>query len=229
MSGNEIPRFDEVTWSRRVQALQNAAIRLQTQRDDARRNLESTKAKIEKLSSDLELYLKAGELLRALMDKLALDYVKVIESVVSEGLRSIFVDQDLAFIAEVGHFRNKVSIELLVRRERNGVEVVGPPLESTGGGVSSIASLTLRLLALMRLKKFPLLLLDETLSAVSDDYVDATGQFLGKLAETTGIPILLVTHKQSFLEHAKNAYQGHEETLVDGSLGMSLTKMRGSR
>lgn len=230
MQGDSLHAVDGLSgWAQRVQAIQKNAVRLQTQRDSVKNELAATKAKVEKLSAQVEILTKGGELLRLLMDKLVLDQVKTIESVVTEGLRTIFFDQELAFEAEVGTFRNKIAIDLMVRREQNGIEIVGPPLETMGGGVSSIASLTLRLLALLRLKKFPLLLLDETLSAVSDDYVDATGQFLGKLAETTKIPILLVTHKQAFLDHAKTAYQGHEEVRADGSLAVSLVKLRGAK
>lgn len=230
MQGNTVHALDGLSaWAQRVQALQKSAVRLQAKREAVRSDLADKKGKVQKLSSEVEVLTKGGELLRLLMDKLVLDQVKTIESVVTEGLRTIFFDQDLAFEAEVGTYRNKISIDLLVRRDQNGVEVVGPPLETMGGGVSSIASLTLRLLALLRLKKFPMLLLDETLSAVSDDYVDATGQFLAKLSETTKIPILLVTHKQAFLDHAKTAYQGHEDSCSDGTTAVSMTKLRGSK
>jgi hypothetical protein len=180
-------------------------------RDSLAADLSRKQAEVAKLTILVEKVSKAGELLRILMDKLVLDQVRSIESVVSEGLRSIFYDQDLSFEAEVGQSRNKIAIDLMVRSGLDGFSIVGPPLETVGGGVSSIASLTLRLLALLRLKKFPLLLLDETLSAVSDEYVDATGQFLAKLSVKTGIPILLVTHKQAFLDHAKGAYQGFQD------------------
>jgi len=172
---------------------------------------------------------KVGELLRLLLDKLVVDQVRNIEQVVTKGLKSIFFDQNLSFVAEVGTSRNKVSIDLLVKKEHNGIEIVGPSLETSGGGISSIAALTLRLLALLRLKKFPFLLLDETLSAVSDEYVDQTGQFLGKLAATTGIPILLVTHKQSFLDHAACAYQGFEDSVENDVPRLGLKRLRGGK
>jgi hypothetical protein len=217
-------------------------MRMQAMRDTVVSDLARNESEAERLGLVVAKLTMTGELLRLLMDKLVLDQVKAIESVVTEGLRSIFFDQDLSFEAEVGTFRNKIAIDLLIRREHNGIEIVGPPLETMGGGISSIASLTLRLLALMRLKKFPLILLDETLSAVSDEYVDATGQFLGKLAASTNIPILLVTHKQAYLDHAKTAYQGHEESetlktvnaegveavIPTGAVRMVLKKLRGA-
>lgn len=212
-------------WQQRVQALKTSSVRLQTQRDAVVHDHERAVREVEELNVTVERVSKAGELLRALMDKLVFDQVRAIESVVTEGLKSIFFDQELSFEAAVGTSRGKIAIDLLIRRVRKEIDIVGPPLETVGGGISSIASLTLRLLALMRLKKFPFLMLDETLSAVSDEYVDQTGQFLGKLAEATGIPILLVTHKQAFLDHAKSSYQAYED--ADEVLG--LKKLRGTK
>ena len=63
---------------------------------------------------------------------------------------------------------------------------------------------------------------------MSDDYIDAAGQFLNKLAKNTGIDVLLVTHKQAFLDHADLAYQGSESTAEeDGSWSLTLRRLRG--
>jgi len=214
-------------WKLRVERLKTSATRAQTRRDSLLEQRDHCSLSISDLTVRVEKLSKTGELFRALMDKMVIDQVKAIESIVTEGLRSIFFDLDLAFQAEVGQSRGKISIDLLVKRTQNDIEVSGPPLETTGGGISSIASLTLRLLAIMRLKKFPILFLDETLSAVSDHYVDQTGQFLRRLAETTNIPILLVTHNQAFLDHAKTSYQGFEEPLPDMAWSLGLKQLRG--
>jgi DNA repair ATPase RecN len=231
MHGDSVHAVVRVTdaWKTRVEALKTSATRVQTRRDSLVQQRDKTAREITVLSERVEKLSKTGELLRLLMDKLVMDQVKAIESIVTEGLKSIFFDIDLSFQAEVGQSRGKVSIDLLVKRTQNDIEIVGPPLETTGGGVSSIASLTLRLLALMRLKKFPVLFLDETLSAVSDYYVDQTGQFLRKLSETTNIPILLVTHNQAFLDHAKSAYQGFEEQSSDTTWSLGLKRLRGPK
>lgn len=212
-------------WKDRIQKLRSTSIKLQTKRDDLLLAHERATEEVTSLTASIERLSMTGELLRALMDKLVLDQVKAIEAIVTEGLRNIFFDQELSLVADVGQSRGKVSIDLLIKRVQGGMDIVGPPLDTMGGGVSSVASLALRILALMRLKKFPLLVLDETTSAISDVYVDSTGQFLSKLSETTGIPILLVTHNQSFLDHAKTAYQGYEEASEIGAV-LALRKLR---
>lgn len=169
-------------------------------------------AEVLSLTKRQEVLTKVLELYRVLMDQMVMSQVQTIETIVSEGLKTIFHDQDLSFKAEVGTSRGKISVDFfLVKGDPEHGGFKGTPLDSFGGGPSSIASLILRILTLLRLKRNPLLLLDETLSAVSDDYIEATGQFLQKLTASSGINILLVTHKAAFLDHSNVAFQGDSD------------------
>lgn len=228
MPGDPVHSVVRLTeWQTRVRNLRTLSVRLTTKRDGLTQEHEELSREIVTLSDNIGRYSKTGELLHALMDKLVFDQVKAIEHVVTDGLRSIFFDQTLSFETEVGQSRGKIAIDLFIRRADSKREILGAPLETFGGGVSSIAALTLRLLTLMRLKKFPVLLLDETLSSVGDHYVENTGIFLARFSEEVGIPILLVTHNPSFLDHAKVAYEGFEsQEASDPHLG--LRRIRGT-
>lgn len=231
MSGDALrPQLHLSDWRQRTRALNETAVRLQAVRDRLAEDLAARRQEVERLTIRIDKLGKVGELLRALMDKLVLDQVRTIEGVVTEGLRAIFPDLDMAFEAEVGTKYNKIAIDFFIRQGVDEAAVRGSPLESFGGGPTSVSSLILRLLALLRLKRFPLLLLDETLAAVSDEYIDDAGAFLRKLAASTGIDILLVTHKASFLDHAQNAFQGYEDSdESDGSWSLGLRRIRGHR
>jgi DNA repair ATPase RecN len=183
---------------------------------------------VERLSVRLDVLAKVGELFRALMDRLVLNHVRSIETIVTEGLRTVFFDLNLTFEAEITQARGRLSIDFYFRQESKRLPIRGRPLESFGGGPGSFASLILRILAMLRLKRWPVLFLDETLSAVSDEYVDATGQFLNRLAATTGISILLVTHKPAFTDHAANAYAASEHVEEDGAVCLRLNRIRGT-
>jgi hypothetical protein len=229
MYGN--PVHDEhglEAWRQRVAQLERRAVRVQTVRDQLLKEPEEKAREVERLGESILRLVKTGELLRALLDHLVLDQVKSIEAIVSEGLRSIFYDQLLAFEAEVSTRYNKLAIDFFIRQGADDNQVRGTPLESFGGGPSSLASLVLRLLTLMRLKKYPLLLLDETLLAISDEYVELMSKFLQTLSKTTGIDVLLVTHKAAFADHSTVAYQGSNEVQDDGVWNLKVRKIRGS-
>lgn len=206
----------------RVQALREKASGYQALRAQLQRELDLRTQEVEALSLKLDTLGKVGELFRALMDRLVMDHVKSIEGVITEGLQSIFVDLDLSFEASVTTRYNKIAIDFFLRQDNQRMPIKGHPLEAFGGGPSSIASLILKVLAIRRLKKWPLLALDETLAAVSDEYIDQTGMFLRQLAVKTGIQILLVTHKTSFLEHAVIGYRGTEIVADDGTRHLRL-------
>jgi len=198
----------------RAEELSKKALKLQVTRD----NLLSQQAKLSQeiaaLGEEIILYSKVGELFRSLLDRMVLDHVRSIESVVTEGLRAIFVNQDIRFIAEISQRYGKVAIDFLIQQRDGGRVVKAPPLEGFGGGCTNVASLILKVLVMKRLQKWPLLILDESLNGVSDDYIEATGLLMRDLAEKMGMSFLLVTHKAQFSEHAHTKYHASEK--IDG-------------
>jgi ABC-type branched-subunit amino acid transport system ATPase component len=211
-----------------VRAVSDQGIRLATRRDALATDLARTEEEIEALSRRVTCLLKVTELFQALMNRLVTDQVKTIERIVTDGLHTIFFDQELTFEAEIGTRYNKVAIDFLMRQGEGALAIRDKPLEGFGGGPVSVASLLLRVLTMLRLGRKPILFLDETLSAVSDEYVDTTGRFLKRLAASAGIDILLVTHKQAYLDNADAAYRGQEVCVEDGSKHLGLKQLRGS-
>jgi hypothetical protein len=228
MPGDPVYALEGVTRRKRVRELRSKAIQLKAVRDQLAEDLAGKEGEISALTSRQEVLAKVSELYRVLMDRMVMDQVLTIERIVSEGLHTIFFDQDLSFKMELSTKYNRISADCFICKgdpEKGGFK--GNPLDSFGGGPSSIVSLVLRILTLLRTKRKKLLLLDETLGAVSDDYVEQTGQFLRKLSETTSLPILMVTHKDAYLEHSSVSYRG-DNRAVQGTEEFTLKRMKGS-
>lgn len=211
----------------RLQAVTDLATRATALRDSLTSDLSTKESEVKRLSAQAVLLEKVGELLRALIDHLVVKQVRTVEGVVTEGLSTIFHDLGLFFEAEISTKYNKVSVDFLFRQGAadDPLAIRGRPLDSFGGGPSAVADLILRMLTLLRLRKKPLLLLDETLASVSEEYVDATGHFLGQLAESMRIDVLLVTHKQAFLDHADRAYRCSEVITEEGTRRLELKSL----
>lgn len=226
MPGDSLHSIEELT--SRAAAVGERLARLQALRDRGLKDLESKRQEVLQLTETVEQLSKVEELFKALMDALVVKQVQTVETVISEGLQTIFHDQDLHFESEVSQRYNKVAIDFFIRqgRQDDPLAIRGKPMASFGGGPTSIASFILRLLTLLKLKKYPLLLMDETLSAVSDDYVDATGRFLQTLSQRLGIPILLIIHKPAYLDHADVAYRGQEELNENGTRSLQLRRSK---
>lgn len=225
MSSDSVHPLEGLT--QRIRAAEAASTRLVTLRDRLILERDAKAAEIQHLTSKSAMLSMVGELFRALLDQLVVKQVRTIESVVTTGINTIFHDLGLAFEAQVGSRYNKVSVDFAFRQgpPEDPVSVRGSPLDSFGGGPSAVADFILRMMSILRLKRKPLMLLDESLAWVSDEYVDATGQFLAQLAESMQVDVLLVTHKQTFLEHADISYRCAEVVDSDDFRHLELRKL----
>lgn len=215
------------TCAERAASLRTRVTRLQTLRDQLVAEKAEKEAEISSLSARYDELVKVNELFRVLLDRMILDQIKGISAIVTEGLQAIGW-RDLKFEADVSYKYNKVSVEFFfVRGDPESGGIKAPPLGSFGGGPTSVASLLLRVLTMLRLKRRPVLFLDETLAAVSAEYVDGTSEFLRKFSERSGVDLLLVTHNPSFMEQASLAYQGTEEAAGPSETRLALRKVRG--
>jgi len=205
----------------RLRAAQQRVARLEALRDRAQADLAAREQEVVDLGVRVLTLTKVGEVLKLLLDQLVLTQVRTIEGLITEGLQAIFPDQGLSLEAEAVPRYGKMAIDLYFRQGKDGEVVVrDEPLEAFGGGPAVVASLMLRAVVLMRLKKYPLLLLDESLIAISDGYVPNTGMFLRTLCKSAGLDLLLVTHNPDMLVHANRVYQA---TSTPGASPPSLT------
>lgn len=226
MSGDPVHALAGLT--ERVRAAGNRSAQLVALRDRLSNELTRKQTEVQELADRIEKLGKVSELFRLLMDLLVDKQVRVVEGIVTEGLQTIFHDLQLSFEAEVTPKYGKVSVDFYMRQgaKEDALSHRGRPLDAFGGGPSSVASLVLRILTVLRLKLYPMLVLDEALGAVSDEYTDQTGRFLASLAEKMGIDVLLVTHKPSFLEHADVAYRCEEIVEADGTRRLNVRSLK---
>jgi len=230
VSSNEVHALPgEVGRRQRLEALRTRATKVRALRDQLTSELDEKGRELESLSSRLAILAKVSELYLMLLDRMVKGQVKIIDEVITHGFQTIFFDQNLRFETELSSKYNKVSAEFFVcDGDPSSGGTRGDPMESYGGGPAVMASLILRILTLLRLKRRKFLLLDETLFAVSDEYVENTSLFLKGLAETMGLDIFLVTHKQSYVDYAPTAY--HADTKVEGGRNhLILRRARGSK
>jgi len=197
----ELPSLPELT---SVHAKANKALGL---RDALVQQIAENNAKIQDLQNEDELLDLVATLIRRLIDGEVTDGVKAVEKLQSEGLQEIFYDQDLSVRAEVEESRGKISVTLLTqRRLKDGTVVEGIADQSFGGSVLTMQSILMRATVIFRRDMRPVLLLDETLAAVANKYLDRAAKFLSKLCEQLDLDILLISHDEALINAAKNAY-----------------------
>jgi DNA repair ATPase RecN len=140
----------------------------------------------------------------ALLQQTSAANLKAIEELVTSGLQAIFEDLALSFRFEVDQARGQQTLTPVLASHG---EETGPILDSHGGGPAQVVALLLRLVTVHRLGLFPLVVLDEALNMVSDQYISNCATFLKGLCTRLGLDILLVTHKDAFAAEATRAYR----------------------
>lgn len=149
-----------------------------------------------------------SNLIRAMIDSEVNDSVEAIEKLQTEALQAVFPDQQNSVTAEVKVQRGKISVELVTNREYgDGTVISGTSLEAFGGALTTVQSVLLRITVMLRRGQRPFLVLDESLPAISKEYVIRMAEFLSLLCERLGMDILVVTHDDRLIEHADKAYR----------------------
>lgn len=191
-----------------IDHLRSQADRLVGARDALVRQKEATKQTIKHLLAEVELLALVQGALRTLIDQEVTTGVQAVEKLLTEGLQTVFTDQDLTVTSEVNVSRGKVSVDLLTNHTRpDGTVIRGMTNDAFGGAVATVQSVLLRIIVMRRRKLRPLLLLDESLPAFDSNYVHNMGAFMALVCERLGIDVLLVTHNPAMIEASHKAYR----------------------
>lgn len=152
-------------------------------------------------------YLKLIETyLSAFADERQAKVYRQIEHTVSEGLQAVF-EEDI---------RLEVSTKMVGARSETAFTIVSNSTEgelrtsvmdSRGGGVASIVGFLIQaVLVLLTPNLRPILFLDESFRAVSEEYQEPLGEFIRDLCERTGLQVVLVSHQPTISSYADRAY-----------------------
>tara|TARA_B100000424_G_C22906610_1_gene482247 strand:- start:571 stop:1188 length:618 start_codon:yes stop_codon:yes gene_type:complete len=160
------------------------------------------------LECDLDVKQQAQGVLDLLAEKEVEEGVKTYISLLDEGLKAIFPEQDISQEAEITKVRGKVAVRLkTVVKGKDGIVVEGEGLDTFGGAVSTVQSLLLRVALLLKRELRPILVLDETFPAVDENRVDLLVGFLKALCKKTDMDILCISHNASIADNADLSYR----------------------
>lgn len=192
-----------------IQALSRKVLLLEGQRNGLLAQEESLKWEIARGEEEERVLAFTSELFRYLIQEQVSEGQEKTQRLLTEGLKEIFFDQDLSVEARMEESRGKISVDLVTVHKKESSRIEGSVLDAFGGSIATVESILLRILLLFRRGLRPVLVLDETLPAVSNIYVDRAARFLSSLCEKMGLDILLISHDQSLVSAATHAYETH--------------------
>lgn len=150
---------------------------------------------------DKDILTRVEKVFKHLLDKLAKKDLSNMDKLITYGLNTVFPDRNIEFKSELIERGKKVWIDLQTYYNGN---LVDPGSKSS---VTVIESFLLRMLCIMKLKKAPMLLMDETFAAVDEGYIDNVSRLVSQLASKLKMDILLVTHNPGFSETEHASYR----------------------
>lgn len=134
---------------------------------------------------------------------------RTIEDLVTQGLQTIF-DDTLSFHI-VSSVRGKTTtVDFMIRTTLSGSVVDTPVMDSRGGGLAATVGFLLRVVVLMLRSQDSgdkVLVLDETFSMVSAEYLPGVAAFLREIVDRFGVQIIMVTHQELLTEDADVVYR----------------------
>lgn len=137
-----------------------------------------------------------------------------IEGLVTYGLQTIF-GEEMTFHITPGTHGANATLDFTIRSAIGGEVVETPVMDARGGGVAVVVGFLLRLLMIsLRPDAAKVLVLDESFSHVSAEYVPALGEFIRDIAAKAGIQVIMVTHDPTFNDYADVVYRFSQ---VDGA------------
>jgi DNA repair exonuclease SbcCD ATPase subunit len=176
------------SYSKRIQAL-TATL------DHAERQLLDERLALEVAQQQVTVALTAQRMLQELAQGVQEQAHACIAEIVSKCLETVF-EEPYQFKIEFERKRGKTDARLVFLRDEHEID----PLEGSGGGVIDVASFALRLacLVLSRPPARKIMILDEPMKFVSEDYRPRVRFLLETLAEEMGVQFVIVSHDKAF-------------------------------
>lgn len=165
-------------------------------------------AEVATLTETVDELDRVTALLNSLGEEKQLAAQESIEGLVTRGLQMIF-DSTLSFHI-IQNVRGKTAVVEFVVRTTIGPSVIETSvMDARGGGLAAVIGFLLRLVVMLMSRgsrDSNVLVLDETFSMVSADYLEPLGEFLREVVDKTGAQIIMVTHQPAFEDFADKVY-----------------------
>lgn len=158
---------------------------------------EEYKEMINELEEEESGNLLKKELLEQASEKAREDGMNVLADTATNAVQAILGDD--TFVAMESSIRNGVpNVDVVVKREKNGIEVTTDPTQGEGGGVADIVAMAMyfSLGLLVGQDNEAPIFMDEPTKFLSKGYSSQAAEFINQMVDYTGKQTFLVTHDE---------------------------------
>lgn len=192
----------------------NKAIQLKSSYETLLNQLETIKNQKEEIKKAMDnAYILVGdyensiEYMKKLIDILSRKHINHLETLLNSAVQSIFYDKDYHIEFEISEYRNNNNLTIyLIETLEDGSEIK-TDIKNNGFGLKSIIGLILQVYFIMYHKQSRVLFMDESLSAISTNYIEYVRELIKSLAEEYGFIFVLVNHDPRWNDLADRVYE----------------------
>lgn len=192
--------------SQKYYSLQQIQTQLQLNKEQEQKLIQE----IAQISQDIKLLDDALTIFKTLQEKLTQVHIDHITKLVNHALETVFNDDQLQYAIriETNQQRNNNTAQFYLLTTENNI-TTETLLQNNGFGIQSLIGFTLQIYFILQQNQARLLLLDESLTAISTDKLPRLKQFIQEIAKQYDFHFVLIAHMESLFELADYTYTVH--------------------
>lgn len=185
-------------------------LQIQTQLTHNKEQEQKLITEIAQMSQNIQLLDDALTVFKTLQDKLTQVHIDHITKLVNHALETVFNDDLLQYAIhiETNQQRNNNTAQFYLQTTEQGI-TTETLLQNNGYGIQSLIGFTLQIYFILQQKQAHILLLDESLTAISTDKLPRLKKFIQEIAKQYDFHFVLIAHMESLFELADYTYTVH--------------------
>lgn len=150
---------------------------------------------------------KSQEYYKRAVDILYSRSIGELESLLNSALAYVFYDKPYKIRLDLDFSRGKKSVSIVLLDNTDEDEPVEIDVkDGVGNGIRTVISFILSVYYILSKKVFPILLLDESYSYLSAQYVQRFFELMKGFCEKKGLRVVLISHDVRFLDYSNKKY-----------------------
>ena len=168
---------------------------------------EEIKLKMEETHKKVNTYEESIDYMKKLIDILSRKHIAHLETLLNSAVQSIFYDKDYHIEFEISEYRNNNNLTIyLIETLEDGSEIK-TDIKNNGFGLKSVIGLILQVYFIMYHNQSRILIMDESLSAISTNYIEYVRELIISLTKEYGFIFILVNHDPRWNDLADRVYE----------------------
>ena len=168
---------------------------------------EEIKTKMDESFTSLRTYEASIEYMKKIIDILSRKHINHLENLLNSAVQTIFYDKDYTIEFEISEYRNNNNLTIYLVEHLEDESTIKTDIKNNGFGLKSIIGLILQVYFILYHNQSRILIMDESLSAISTNYIEYVKSLLDSLTKEYGFIFILVNHDPRWSGLADKVYE----------------------